>query len=407
MGRGGPIPEGSHYGILGALRFDPESDNSWATITNRIFFAGPCDVHVDGTVNTMELTGPLLGENGFAKTGGGTLVLGGDSPGYVAPIILSNGSLTVNGHISSGIQTLALTKISGSGRAGELDGDGSVALDKTILTAESSTGLDYGFAFGQLGSPNYAAPSTAGNGVLRVLSSGAPPSPGIIDIYLDRTPLAAGDRFRGGFFVPTTVNLFDCLRASTVRFFVPDDTGAQLFARRTNSPYAGTLPITITTVPDSADFGAGPCNGRVLEIRVAGPPVLYDEWMQSNFPNPADQSNPLISGPMANPQRDGVANLLRYAFDMHAGVDPMTLMPRLGLGGSCPQFEFHFDPGKNDLAYLVQSSGDLIDWSRVLFDSRSDPLSGWNGNLLVVPDDAFGPDQPRQFYRLNLLWTAP
>lgn len=404
MGRGGPIPDESHRGILGALRFDPESDNSWATITNRIFFAGPCDLHVDGTVNTMELTGPLSGEDGFVKTGGGTLVLGGISPGYVAPVILSNGTLTVNGHIASDVQLVAGTKISGSGQVGDLDGAGSVALDKTVLVADSSSGLNYGFAFNQPGSPNYGLPDASGNAVLRMLSAPPTGSPCTIDIYLDRTSLAAGDRFRGGFFVGAGLDLFQFLNAATVRFFVPNDFGAQLFAGRTYSAYSGALPITITTVPETADFGDGPRNGRVLEIRIAGPPVLYDEWKQSNFP---DQSDPLISGPMANPQCDGVVNLLRYAFDINSGMNPVGRMPRLVPGSPTPEFQFYFDPGKNDLAYVVEASGDLLDWSRVLFDSRTDVVSGWTGDLLAVPDDAYGAGQPMQFYRLNILWTAP
>ena len=355
----------------------------------------------------MELTGPLSGEDGFVKTGGGILVLGGISPGYVAPVILSNGALTVNGHIASAVQLVAGTRISGRGQVGDLYGAGSVALDKTVLVADSSSGLNYGFAFSQLGSPNYGLPDASGNAVLRLLS--APPTgpPCTIDIYLDRASLAAGDRLRGGFFVDAGLDLFQFLNAATVRFFVPNDSGAQLFAGRTYSTYAGALPISVTTVPDVADFGGGAMPGRVLEVRVAGPPVLYDEWKRSNFPSPGDQGNPLISGPMANPQRDGVANLLRYAFDINSGINPLTRMPRLAPGSPAPEFQFYFDPGKNDIAYILEASENLLDWGRVLFDSRLDATDAWDGGLFAVPDDEYGADQPRQFYKLRILWEEP
>lgn len=407
LGRGGPIPEQSHYGILGALRYDPESDDSWAIITNRIFIAGPSDLHVNGTLSTMELTGPLSGDDGFVKTGGGAVVLGADSSAYVAALSVSNGALIVNGRVGSDIQVVANAMVGGSGRVGALDGAGSVALDKTVLVADSSQGLNYAFAFGTNGPPNYAAPGASRNAVLRLLSGGPGGPTCTIDIYLDHLALASGDRFRGGFFVGSGVNLSAFLNTATVRFFVPSDTGTQVFARRTYAPYAGALPITVTTVPETADFGDGPCSGRVLEVRVAGPPVLYDEWMRANFPRPADQANPLISGPLANPQRDGIANLMRYALDIGPGDNPRTRLPSLTLGGAAPTFRFHFDPGKNDLAYMVEASGNLIDWSRMLFDSRSDAATDWNGDLLAVPDDDLSPGQPRQFYHLRVLWLKP
>lgn len=407
LGRGGPIPQQSHYGLLGALRYDPESDDAWAIITNRVHIAGPSDLHVDGTLNTLELSGPISGDDGIIKTGGGSLILGADSPGFAAPVIVSNGTLTVNGHIGSRIDVLAGAVMTGNGRVGDIGGPGSVSLDKTVLVAQSAEGPDYAFALGTNGSPNYAAPEASRNAVLRLLSGGPGGPPGMIDIYLDHPALAAGDRLRGGFFVNDGVDLAAFLNAATVRLFVPSDSGAQVFARRTYAPYGGALPISVTTVPETADFGDGPRAGRVLEVRVAGPPVQYDEWMRANFPRPEDQANSLISGPMANPQRDGISNLMRYALDIGPGDNAVIRLPRLTLDGALPAFRFHFDPGKNDIAYLVESSGDLLEWVHVLFDSRVDWATDWDGDFLTVPDPDFTPGDPMQFYRLRVLWTNP
>ncbi len=407
LGRGGPIPQQSHYGILGALRFDPETDNSWATVTNRIDFAGISDLHVDGSDNTMELAGPLAGDAGFIKTGGGNLLLSADSPGYAAPVIVSNGTLTVDGRIGSDAEVIVGAALSGGGRVGDIWGSGSVSLDKTILAADSIDGPQCAFAFSTNGPPAYGSAAASGNAVLRLLSADPLGQPGTIDFYFDRPALIAGDRFHGGLFVASGVDLADFLDAATVRFFVPSGTGTQVFAGRTYAPYGGPLPITVTTVPETADFGDGPVTGRVFEIRVAGPPILYEEWKLENFPNPADQSNPLVSGPSANPQRDGVANILRYALDIGPGRLATTALPSLGLYAGAPQFEFHFDPGKNDIAYIVESSDDLLDWPRTLFDSRVDPAEGWDGEIITIADDPLGPGEPCEFYRLRIILVTP
>lgn len=404
MGRGGPIPQQTGLGILGALRYEPPSQGNHVVVSNAIHFAGATDVHVDGSRNVMGLAGTLSGEHGFIKSGGGKVVLAGNSPSYVARSLVSNGVLAVDGRIGSALDVVAGATVSGSGRVGALRGDGVAAADATVLTAASAEGLDYGFSFGTNGSPRYASPGLSGNGVLRFLSGGPAGTPGLIDIYLDVPTLAAGDRLRGGFFVGSGVDLAPFLRGATVRFFVPDPGGAQAFAGRTYAPYLGSSPITVTTVPETADFGDGPRSGKVLEIRVAGPPVAYDEWMRENFPDPGDRANPLISGPAANPQRDGVANLLRYALDVAPGALARPALPRLSVAGGIPRFQFLFDPGKNDIAYLAESSGDLRDWSRVLFDSRIDPPTGWDGDTLtLLDDDPPGGTPPHQFYRLKIL----
>ncbi len=408
QGRGGARPQVSGLGILGGVRYQPDSDDSWAVIANSVVFAGASSIHVEGTRNRLDLTAPLAGAFGFTKTGGGNLVLGADSAGYLAPVTVSNGTLTVNGRIASAVDVADGALLSGSGRAGPLAGTGSVALDGTLLTAASARGLQYAFSFATRGAPAYAAAAASGNGLLRVQSLQAAESPSRIDLYLDTPLLAAGDRLRGGFFVDDGGGLAGFLAAATVRFFVPDSAGAQTFAGRSYSPYAGPLPLTATAMPATADFGDGPRNGQVMELRVAGPPVRYDEWLRQQFPDPEDQGNPQVAGPLAKPFNDGVANLLRYAFDIGPGARAPDLMPRFGLDDGTPGYSFRFDPGKNDLVYRVEASPDLSDWSRVLFDSSTDEPELWDGETLILHDDGYGPHAfGKQFYRLRILLNTP
>ena len=113
--------------------------------------------------------------------------------------------------------------------------------------------------------------------------------------------------------------------------------------------------------------------------------------------DPADQADPSVAGPEADPTGSGVTNLERYAFGLSLTEAPWVRLPRLNAGGTL--FEFPLDLSLTDLTYRVRSSADLQDWGTVEYDSRIDatpvPVDGW----LSLPLDQ---DLPR-FYRLELI----
>jgi hypothetical protein len=161
-------------------------------------------------------------------------------------------------------------------------------------------------------------------------------------------------------------------------------------------------------MPEEADFGDGLRQGQVMEIRVAGEPVSYGEWVQSYYPAYEDQADPAVSGPAADPFGFGVPNLLKYAFGVRSGEPVWDSLPVFALEGGVPVYRFRFDPGKSDLAYRVEASPELAGWGRLLFDSRTDWPVTWDGETLVLADPAAGPAlAPKQFYRLRVLLDEP
>ena len=409
LGRGGTLPP-SGQGVSGAMRYQPDTDDSTAIVTNPVAFAGLSAMHVEGSRNTLELSGTLSGPGGLVKTGGGNLILSAQSKQYVAPVIVSNGTLTVNGQVLSAFGVAADGTLAGYGQLGPVSGAGTVALDRTILSSPMVTGLNYAFVFGAKGSPAYASHASSGNSVLHTVSI----HPGVgspsIDIYLDAPGLTVGDRLRGGFFVESGFDLAGFLDSATVHFFQPDAGGSQTFASRLYSPYGEALPISVTAMPETADFGDGPHQGYAMELRVAGAPARYVEWMRRTYLSPEDQSNPLVSAPMANLQNDGVPNLLKYAFNIARDEPVAGHLPRFMLDNGTPVYQFRFDPGKNDLVYLVEAASSLSGWTRTLFDSRTDDPSLWNwdGEYLFLSDEGHGPAScPAQFYRLRVIYSEP
>ena len=400
FGRGPEIPEQSALGKLGALRYDPGSQDNEAIVTNPVQLTGPTDLHVDGSRNTLELAGVISGPHPITKSGGGTLRLSANNSGYTQPVQVENGTVAMGGSIGSSFNLNFTGKLSGHGQVGPVTGSGSLQLDQTVLHAASVTGLTHSFVFGKTGSPLCAQPDAAGNGLL-VLPS-APASPQALDIYLSAVPLS-GDVFRGGYFVPFNVDLAGSLAGLPSRIFVPDAQGIHTFDNQTWSQISN---IQITTVAEAADFGQGLVQGKILEVRVGGAPATFAAWQASAFPNPADLANPLVSGPGADPQGTGVPNLLRYALGLALTDDPAGRAPQFAGSPSAPAIRFPFDSGRNDIAYVVEAASDITDWSSptILFDSRTHfpptAHSGW----ITVSDPATSGIQ--RFYRLRVFLTG-
>lgn len=144
----------------------------------------------------------------------------------------------------------------------------------------------------------------------------------------------------------------------------------------------------------------------MLELRLGGPPTTFVTWQALAFPDPDDLANPLISGPGADPQGNGIPNLLRYAFGMTLTDAPADYAPKFVGSAAAPAIRFRFNSGRNDIAYRVEVTTDVTDWSAatILFDSRSDfppvPDSDW----ITVNDST--PSEQQRFYRVSVFLIA-
>ncbi len=409
-GRGGTLPEVPNLGREGALRFQPTESDEYASMTSPVVFLGPSVIHVEGASSTLALTGTLTGlgplsrTGSFIKTGEGNLILFASSTNYAGSAILSNGTVTVHGQLVMPLLVEAGATLCGSGKAGSIQGSGTVALDKEILTASSSVGLNYAFAFAAA-APSYSTATTCGNGLLKVDSIQHSLSNSVIDICLDKA-LLSGDTLRGGYFVAQGDTLRQFLTNAVIRFYEPDVNGSYHFAGRTYSTYSGGLALKVTSVPEIADFAEGVRLGYVMEVRASGDPIDYNEWKQGNF-LPEEQLLPEISGPLALANGAQIPNLFRYAFNMKRTDVVTNQTPQFAIEEGVPTYRFRFDAGKLDLTYQVEGKPSLTgSWSRVLFNSRTHSpfMWAWDGTLLTIRDEEAGPSvEPTYFYRLRTI----
>jgi len=135
--------------------------------------------------------------------------------------------------------------------------------------------------------------------------------------------------------------------------------------------------------------------------------TAYPAWQNIEFG--ANASNPAIAGETANPARDGVSNLMKYALGMNPNVNSLIALPLVTLSASGLQIQFTRNLLATDISYLVQISDDLQTWSSVA--TLSPGATSWTTDGSTVADDngqvmvtgiAAPPGGKEQFIRLMI-----
>ncbi len=121
------------------------------------------------------------------------------------------------------------------------------------------------------------------------------------------------------------------------------------------------------TFAQGAGGAAG--NNRFDELRLSGwplpapPPTGYAAWKQAQF-TIEEQADPAISGPLADPENSGIANLLRYALGLDRTNEYRSFLPVADLSLDAPptpllRHRRLLDPASG-LEYQLEYTHDLI-----------------------------------------------
>ncbi len=135
------------------------------------------------------------------------------------------------------------------------------------------------------------------------------------------------------------------------------DAGAGVFKIRGTPPVPGVFYPTFTAVNDEGVSTAS------TELILTG---TYDYWSEANF-SPAEQADPLLSGPEGDAIGDGIGNLFKYAFGYFPHISPIPYgMPILGTVFHGEQeylsLTYTYDLTAADVTFTVRVSGDLVHW---------------------------------------------
>jgi hypothetical protein len=102
----------------------------------------------------------------------------------------------------------------------------------------------------------------------------------------------------------------------------------------------------------------------------------WEDWRAANF-NSSELADPLISGPDADKDRDGIVNLLEYATATNPGL-PNTIPASAEMNGNTLEFTYTRNKAATDLSYLVKWSETLApgSWSTIgILQQNPTPIS--------------------------------
>lgn len=156
----------------------------------------------------------------------------------------------------------------------------------------------------------------------------------------------------------------------------------------------GDRTVTLTATTDYSLSAGSPATAAAT---IADKP--FDSWRHTRF-SPAQLADPLLSGDTADPDADGLHNLLEYAID----TDPLTATPPpliTALDGDRLAITYLEATGRTDLTYSVETTTDLNQtWSTSpehLEETARVPVA--NGEQVTVRRIA---PAERQFLRLRV-----
>jgi hypothetical protein len=132
--------------------------------------------------------------------------------------------------------------------------------------------------------------------------------------------------------------------------------------------------------------------------------LSYDAWRAKSF-SPVEFADPTASGDQADPDDDGIPNLLEYA----QGTNPLVLneAPKLTAslsmadGGTSLVLNFRRLLLAHELDYRVESSPDLQTWSPMT-GQEAEPELHADGTIMASVHAGSPADSAARFFRLRV-----
>ena len=251
------------------------------------------------------------GSGGLTKIGAGTMLLGGTNT-YTGPTTVNGGTLVINGAITSDVTVNATATLGGSGSS-----TGSLTIAASAILAPGSNGIG-------------------------TLAAGTTTLAGTYDCQLDA---ATSDSL--------TVTGDLTITAGTLAF-----QGTPTAASLVIASYSGTLTGTfasVTGLPTGYSINYG--TGTNSQIKITKPG--YESWV-AGFPGIGDPA------PAADPDGDGISNLMEYVLGGDPRVSSTSILPTQTSDGTNLVLSYkRSDASMTDTVQVGQWSNDLVTWHDV------------------------------------------
>jgi|GEM_PF-2941732 len=355
--------------------------------------------------------GTVTGSGGLAFAEGVSVVSG--AAGYTGDTWVHEAELRVMADLSASpvVRVAEAGVVSGTGRVAEIRVAGAVSPGPSdgILTAARLTdagGVELRFGFQGAAPSGFSDAGAPGNDILRLTDatpfSAALPAEATLSFYVNTgSAPAEGDVFLGGVFTDVADDFLPWVREAEVRVYLAGAGGSVVFEGGTYSPYAGEGEWELSTVSQTADFGAGSVNGRLMRLRLLPPPGTYENWTYTAFPEGTPEGDKAID---TAPNTEGIENRYAYAYGLNPlNPDPALLPYDVRIEGGLALF-YRMRTEVTDLDYVFETTADLTGtWTEesvtpVVEDADPD---GTGEVRLMKIERPLGPEEGLLFLRLR------
>lgn len=172
--------------------------------------------------------------------------------------------------------------------------------------------------------------------------------------------------------------------------------GAALDETRRWTWTLGSVSAVSLRITFQADGTSQSFQAAALDISPPAPSDAYTSWLATHF-TLAELAEPALTGPDADPDSDGLANLLEYALDGDPASAASAPAPVASVLGSTLQLTFR--RARAELTYTVQASSDLLLWEPAPVFTSTSVID--IGASVTAPDRVtLDAAHPRRFLRL-------
>ena len=354
---GGLLATTSASIVWGSWRFDDATDkllvtaDSIASATNVKFGSASAAIEV-ASGKTLNFTGTVTdatsgGISYLKKTGAGTLILAGTNT-YSGATSINAGTVNLSGSLAVGS---AVTVANGATLSGSGTINGSLAL-----------------ATGSVHAPGNSAGNQTVVGTLRYANG----SHVRWTLPTNSNATGAASRIAAGNVTITAGAVIDLVlnaAGSTVNFTDPFWTQSRTWNVMTCSNKSGNLALG-TVSADAAgrpvsNYGTLSLQQSATSVSLVFTPYTPTElWRQANFG--VNWNNSSISADAADPDHDGLSNLLEYALGSNPNTSDASSVPQVSTSTGKLKINFTRNTEATDVTASVMAADDMTSsWSEI------------------------------------------
>ena len=265
------------------------------------------------------------------------------------------GTINDTNYAGSASGTLTIAKATANVTLGNLSAtyDGTA---KSVTATTTPVGLTVGFTY----DGSATAPSSAGSyAVIGTVSNANYQGTGNGTLIIAKATQSITFNTLPDVPFSTTPLALSATASSNLAVVFTVESGPAVLTGN-NLTLTGSGAVTVrASQPGDDNYAAASDEDRIFAVT-----GNYDSWLLAHFTE-GELLDPAISGPNADPDKDGFGNLMEYALALEPKAPSTTGLPEVGNSATYWLYTFTRPTDRTDVTYVVQYSTNLTTWTDV------------------------------------------